>query len=171
MHVYEKRHPAYAIRHNLHMQSKNRCLRVSDDVWDKWQGQAKAWGLSLVRALEAAMAASGEEFPDSGMKAWVTTPAKKKPANVVEKKGTLKTSVNLPMVEVIRNPGRPNETRSIQKAPVDFIGERMTGTKAHPAVVIREVACDHAGTEIGRLSGVGACPKCGQMVTKGLVKK
>lgn len=26
--------------------------------------------------------------------------------------------------------------------------------------------CDHAGTEIGKLSGVGSCPKCGKMVTK-----
>ena len=25
--------------------------------------------------------------------------------------------------------------------------------------------CDHAGTEFGKLSGVGACPKCGKMVT------
>ena len=25
--------------------------------------------------------------------------------------------------------------------------------------------CDHAGTEIGKLSGVGSCPKCGRTVT------
>ena len=115
------------------MQSKNRCLRVSDDVWDKWQGQAKAWGLSLVRALEAAMAASGEEFPDSGMKAWVTTPAKKKPA---------------------KKPGP--WTKEMTDA-----AEAMAKKKA-----IMQTLCDHAGTEIGKLSGVGACPKCGKVVTK-----
>lgn len=27
------------------------------------------------------------------------------------------------------------------------------------------VVCDHAGTEIGKVSGVGTCPKCGKMVT------
>ena len=42
---------------------------------------------------------------------------------------------------------------------------KLPGVK--PEVVYTKTgACDHAGTEFGKLSGVGACPKCGAMITE-----
>lgn len=55
----------------------------------------------------------------------------------------------------------------------DLIRKRMgtpppsresTARSVPPNSPVLKKECDHAGTVIGRLSGVGTCPKCGEMV-------
>ena len=140
------------------MQSKNRCLRVSDEVWARWQEQAKEWGMPLVQALQTAMAAAKHEARPAQL-SYIPEPlpVKLKPAKL--KKATVK-HIEARIQELPSN------------ACDDF--QDIAPTKTAPgrskqvaiAAQISTMGCDHAGTEIGKLSGVGACPKCGKMVTK-----